>query len=98
LYDFSEKLTRFWMRQKAEVWQTYIEGQPKPKGKLGNPETFAPQGGGLKWTMENAMFLNILASMGKTRNTIYKKGPCKYGDDSCEERQYALVNVSVHRI
>jgi hypothetical protein len=24
--------------------------------------------------MENAMFFNILASMDKTRNTVYKKG------------------------
>jgi hypothetical protein len=29
------------MRQKAEIWQTYIDGPSKPKGKIQNPEYFA---------------------------------------------------------
>jgi hypothetical protein len=39
----------------------FIDGVPKPKGKIPNPENFALEG--LIWGMKNAMLLNILAPM-----------------------------------
>jgi hypothetical protein len=47
-----------------------IQGPPKPKGKIQNPENVAP--GGPKCGMKNALFLNILAPMYKTRNIVYQ--------------------------
>jgi hypothetical protein len=41
------------------------------KGRSPKPETFFP--GGPKWGMDNAVFFNILAPMGTTRNTVYKE-------------------------
>jgi hypothetical protein len=45
----------------------YREGAPKPKGKVRDPENLAP-GAPKRW-MENAIFFNIPASMGKRRKT-----------------------------
>jgi len=41
------------MKGKVETWQTYIEGQHKPKGKTRNLEHFVLWGP--KWGMENAV-------------------------------------------
>jgi hypothetical protein len=48
---------------------TFTEALTKPKEKkIRNPENVAP--GGPKWGMEYAMFFNILAPIGKTRNSL----------------------------
>jgi hypothetical protein len=56
------------MRQKTGIWRTHT-GITKAKGKIRNPENFAP--GGPKWETENAKFFNILVPMGKARTMVY---------------------------
>jgi hypothetical protein len=62
-----KKITHFFTRWKPETWQTY-RGTSQTNGKNLKPGTFCA--GGPKWEMENAMFFNILAPMGKTRNIV----------------------------
>jgi hypothetical protein len=43
MHACTEKLTHFYMRYKAEIWQTYIAGPPKRKGKNLKRRKFFPR-------------------------------------------------------